>query len=310
MTEQPVAKQELESTPSELANSWLSYRASEVNKEMDRTEQSLKFEKSYQMESPGARPSNIEPGSMDASDWDSAEAEYNQSPDEQVKTINHLGDELQRLEGELGTITIYRGRVKEGDAELIEELSGYEKERREKLEKEKQETERMEKDYVERKAGKEMNGVPETEAVLKKLISLVETGSIPEDKPGKNGWELTRKWNNKMHDYIKNDFQIELRLKFADATGVHVDMTTYPGPILPVEKREKGRMDIGESVDFRLGDGKIYDWNKCKMVRSFQYGYPNRSSISSDESFTQSDLDSARNVISELYSDIESLSST
>lgn len=309
MTEQTQVEREKQSTPFELADSWLSYRATVVQKEIDETQASRSFTENYEMKPLGPRPSWVEPGGLDASDWDIAEGEYNQWPEEKEEELDYLDGELRRLEGEYATIRNYRGRIGEGDTILIEELAGYEKERREKLEKRKQEIEEMERIYAEKKAGKEMDGVLETESVLRKLIDLVQSGSVPEDKPGNNGWELARKWNNNMHDYIKNHFQIEFRLKFAEATGVHVEIKTYPGPILPYEKREKGRVDIGESIDFTLKEGKIYDWNKTKAERSYQWGYPDRRRGPSDELFDQSDFDSARNVISELYSDLESLSS-
>jgi len=270
---------------------------------------SRKFEENYEMKPRHFRPSFIEPGSIDASDWDIAGGEFNQQEEEKEEKLNYLDGEIERFNEELNTIHRYKYHIDNGDRKLIKELAGYEQERREKIEKQRQEVEKMKKIFAEKKAGKEMDGVQETELVIQKLIDLVHSGGITENKPGENGWELERKWN-KRYDYNKNDSQIELKIIFPETLGVRVEIATYSGPILPYEKREEGRIDIGELVGFTLKEGKIYDWNKSEVKRSFQWGYPDySSSVEPFGQFEQSDFDNTRNVVSELYSDLNSLSS-
>jgi len=309
MTEQRRGDEVKESTPQELANGWLSHRETEVQKELDEIKFSRKLTLSHDSRHSASRPSYVEAGSTDASDWDLVEGEEAQWPEERDEKLEYLSGEQQRLDDELTTIEDYRERVEDGDLSLITELSEKEKIRLEELQKQREKREKMEQVFAEKRAGKEMVGTQETGAVLQKLVDLVKSNDIPENKPSENGWELARNFGD-VHIYDKNDSQIEFRLSLTQNDGFKIDITTFPGPILPYEKREKGRVDVGHSTSFSLRENKIYNWNKCKAERSYKYGYPDRHLIGSEqEEFDKSDFDSARNVISELYSDMEVLAS-
>lgn len=295
-----------EPTPLELANSWLDFRESAVQKEIAANETSRHHTENYKMKHPGARPSWIESGGMDESDYEMELAEYNQWPDEQEDTLNYLDNKFRKLDSELITIDEYRDRLEDNDLPLIEELAEKEKGRREKIEIKQKRAEEFERVRTLKREGTEMNGVSEAESVLQKIIKL--GSETAENEKGKSGWELRRAWDDKQI-YDKNNCQVEVTLEFSDDIGVAVRINTFLEPITPFAKRIKNQVDNGIALDFTLKEGKIYNWDKGRVKRSYQYGYPESQHFSAGESFEQTDFDNARKVLSELYSGLESLTS-
>lgn len=298
-------KREPEPTPLELANSWLDHRDLVVTKELESAETSLRFNENYKPKPPH-RPGNIEYGSLDYSDWEAEDAEYNQWPEEQEQSISFWEGEMGKLEEELNTINESREEINDENVGLMNELAGKERERREKIEIKRKETGESERIAKEKSDGREMNGVSEAESVLKRIISI--GANVSEDEKGKNSWELGRAWDDK-HIYNKNNHQVDVTLNFSPEKGVAVRIDTFLEPVTPYEKRAKGQVDVGVKVSFTLKDGKIYNWDKGRPQRSYQWGYPELWGGTFGEDFEQSDLDNARKVLSELYSDLESLAS-
>jgi len=120
-------------SPKELASSWLDVQTKLLDGKVKSAETSLRFYETYQPK-PASRPSNVEPGSMDASDWDIAEAEFDNWPEEQNEMIELYEGERDDLNRQLEDLGDEKGGVKDGNQELIEKYSQLEKARREKEE--------------------------------------------------------------------------------------------------------------------------------------------------------------------------------
>src|SRR5579859_5920102 len=99
------APQEIKLTPADLARSWLGHRGAEVQRKIASTKSSLQFNRTYEPKTPGPTPSYVEPGSMDATDWQNTQLEYDQWPQERDESIELEEDRLEQLNNEMGTIS-------------------------------------------------------------------------------------------------------------------------------------------------------------------------------------------------------------
>ncbi|MBU1132747.1 hypothetical protein KKG08_00550 [Patescibacteria group bacterium] len=88
----------------ELAQNWLEHSAAVVMTKLRRNEKSTKFTEGYNPTS-RVRPSYVEPGGVDASDWDTEELEAQQWPQEQEKELGSLENEREDLTDELSELS-------------------------------------------------------------------------------------------------------------------------------------------------------------------------------------------------------------
>src|SRR3989344_7081614 len=153
---------EQQPAPLELANSWLDFRTSEVIRTIEKTQGSIEFNSTYEPKAP-LRPSHIEPGGMDASDWNVAELEYDQWEYERDDELERLNDRMDSLCDELSTIGGHRQQVAEGDAGLIQTFSQKEAVRRAEIAEEERKATEKKRLEEELASGKEMDGALEVE---------------------------------------------------------------------------------------------------------------------------------------------------
>lgn len=178
MAEDEVRKELEPRSDLELANSWLKRETEETSKRLRGAESSERFYTTYKPKPPGPRPSWVESGSMDASDWDMEEAEYHQWPEEQEEMLGHLRDEVEVLMDTSSYLLEYRSRVEAGDPHTIAELAARERARLATLEKEK-------KRRIEWQQGVKLEGVEEVSVQLQKLEQM---------KPDPKGTNLPEGW--------------------------------------------------------------------------------------------------------------------
>lgn len=308
-----ISSVEQQPTSLDLANSWLDYRITEVHHKIDRTKSSIHFTSTYEPKI-SARPSYVEPGSMDASDWNVAEGEYNQWPQEQEEELEHLNSRMDDLEDELGTISGYREQVVQGDTALVKIFSEKEAARRAEIaEKERvmAERKRLEEEKVQ---GKEMEGVVEVEAQLRQVIELAQAKQLPQYKKGEKEWQfgwhnLKDQWNSRdLFDFDRGDHEVMMRIRSDEGEGisVHIDDFRNPQPS-PEGQKYKYPADVGESMQFTVKEGKVYQWSKGQTERSWRWGYPEYQGKSSETSFEQTDFNHTREFLGELASDMKAL---
>ena len=318
MSETPVepvqtsSSAEQQPTPLELANGWLDFRNLEVNRKIGQTQRSINFNTTYEPKAP-IRPSYIERGSTDASDWNVAEHEYNQWEHDRDDELERLNDKVDSLYDELSTIDGYRQQVAEGDASSIQTFSEKEATRRAKIAEEERKTTEKKRLQEERAAGKEMDGVTEVESQLRQVTNTVRDKRVETYQKGQNGWQvgwhnLKDKYNSRdLFDYDKDGHKVQVRVYSDEGDGFSVQIDDFRNPEQP-EKPTKYPTDYGDSMWFTIKEDKVYHWGKGKMERSYQWGYPDYRRLHSDQPFEQADFDRAHNLLNELTTDIASLS--
>lgn len=139
MSEQVVSERvskEIILKPADLARSYLGHEGVQLLRSVKMAESNLRFDENYRPSERRevSRPSYIEPGSMDAYDWDVAELESQDWEENREQTIE---DDERKLE-ELGEEKLRNGgeymKVTRGDQQLIDKYSKLEIARRAELE--------------------------------------------------------------------------------------------------------------------------------------------------------------------------------
>lgn len=123
-----------EPTPRELADSWLNFREGKLTTEYDHASSSLRFHQGYKPTPIGPKPSWIESGGMDESDWETERLSSAQYEDEQEEIIDELELRIDDLGHDLDELADNKKLVEGGDEQVIKELANLEKERRAKIE--------------------------------------------------------------------------------------------------------------------------------------------------------------------------------
>jgi len=173
-SETPEPVEQPQPTPVELAKSWLDFRKTEVSKDIENSEHSLKHTKTFQPTRPGPHP-GPEAGGMDIEDWRVADIEYRNWPEEREEAIDYLEDKLDRLERERDDIWSDGVSIDDGDEELVEKFAALERERREKLRVRKERSEKA-KRIVEEASQPDNQATPPAEHTIPEV-------SNPEKSP-------------------------------------------------------------------------------------------------------------------------------
>lgn len=122
----------------ELALSFVEFNIKGIREKIKSTETSLKFYENYKSSIPTvSRPSYVEAGSMDESDWNIAEMEDEQFENEREDMVENFKSEIEDLRDEFHNWDEDKDIIKDGgqDADqMIKAHSASEKLRREKLE--------------------------------------------------------------------------------------------------------------------------------------------------------------------------------
>jgi len=170
-------------SPRELAESYLNFTQARVAKELTDAGASLKFNRNYERIPIPPKPSWIETGGLDESDWENERLADEQDEDGREEVIEGLSFKVNQLRDELGDLTYSRVRVGEGDQDLINQLASLEKQRLAKIE---------EKARImrERSEGIEAEGGGAVVATIEELLELSDQGKIPYGRNGSGGWQL------------------------------------------------------------------------------------------------------------------------
>lgn len=305
--QEPNAQVERELTQQELALSWLEYRESEVWKAQAKAEEDLKFALTYKPTRPGPRP-DAEAGGSDHTDWMIANAEYREWPQRQQEEIRELEDIIDfRTYAELNYIGYEQDQIKEGADEaaiLIEEYSELERQRRQKEAARKQEEEAWDAT----KTGKEMDGAHNVENQLKEIVGMARLERVPRHKEGNNGWRFihhtakeegdNREWFN-FHRHSPYG-QITIVSGFDD--GLRVEVVDFSNP---QKTEQKPKSDFGDSMSFTVKDGKVFEYQRGKQERSYEYGYATYIGSKRSPVFEQEDMDKVRKLTTSLSSDMQ-----
>jgi hypothetical protein len=173
-TPQPEGR-EKESTPQELAQSWLSFKQEEVEKSIKMAQHGLRFSQTYQPKYPTEKG---ELGSMDESDYKVASLEVDEwMHGGREDTIAHDEIRLAELHREVEELVEMRTKIEQGDTKLVELFAAYERERRQRISA--AETLKNERE------GKEFEGAEKASAQIKEIWDLVKSGNT---KMGKVRW--------------------------------------------------------------------------------------------------------------------------
>lgn len=186
MSEEVFGKELESQSDLELANSWLKRETEETSKRLKDAEWSERFYTTYEPKPPGPRPAwarGSEAAGMDVTDWDNAELEYQQWPEEQEEMLEHLRDEIEALEDKSGYLLEYRGRLERGDPRVIAELAGRERACLAALEAEKRRR-------TEWSQGIKLEGVEEVSAQLQKLEEIKSLHVGHKDYQLPEGWKI------------------------------------------------------------------------------------------------------------------------
>lgn len=309
-----VSTEEREPTPAELANSWLDYRNAEVRKELAQTNDSIKFTRTYQPEAP-IRPSYVEPGSMDASDWNVAELEYAQWDDEREEELERLDDKVDGLHDQLSAISDHRQAVAEGtNKTLIATLAAKEIERREKIAEVERQAEERRRIEEELSKGREVEGAVELEKELVTVASVSRGGTVKQYQRGPAGWQVG--WRapkdnmnpRDLFDFDKDNHTVMVRVYSDEGNGMSVEIDDFTHPE-PADTPRKYQVDYGNSYWLTVKDGKVYNWGRGRMERAYQYGYPDyHRSRSETEVFGQREFSEVKSIVDELATDLTALS--
>lgn len=133
----PTEKPWREMSDEELALSFVDFNLKTIKSKMSSSESSLNFYENYKSPPTASRPSYIEAGSMDASDWDVAEMEDEQFENDRDGIIENLKDEIEDLRDEFHNWDEDKEIIAKGDEDamqMIKAHSALERTRREKLE--------------------------------------------------------------------------------------------------------------------------------------------------------------------------------
>lgn len=131
---------EVRLTSADLARSYVAFQGVDTLRQIKAREASLRFNQTYEPRR-ASRPSYIEPGSMDANDWDVAELDDEQWEDEKEVSIARDEDAIEDLKDKLAETEELLGKIDAGDASAIEYYSKLETRRRAELEEAKRKLE-------------------------------------------------------------------------------------------------------------------------------------------------------------------------
>ena len=141
MSEQVVSEgvsKEIILKPADLARSYLGHEGAQLLRYTRNSECISEFLKNYDpSKNARLRPSYIEPGSMDANDWDIADLESQQWDENRDQIIEEDRQQLEELEEEKLRNGAEYMRVCRGDQALINKYSKLEIARRAELEEQK-----------------------------------------------------------------------------------------------------------------------------------------------------------------------------
>lgn len=182
-------------TPADLARSYLGHKGAEIIREIAAAENSRRFHETYNPKSPGAKPSWIEPGGMDESDWENEVGASSQYDDERDEFVSYWEKEIKRLQNEKGKLNVDFSKVSKGDPALIEIYSRLEKERREKIEAEAKRKEELEKRAEEERDEREMDGASE---IYDGLLDIFNMSNQLKKSKAPKGWYIGTKENDRL----------------------------------------------------------------------------------------------------------------
>lgn len=295
-----------------LANDYLSFRDSQIKENLQKVKESDDWTRNYSPKSPGPRPSYVEPGSMDASDWDLAQGEYDQLEEQREGDLNDNEIRKQELYSEMDEIGILREQVLYGDKRIIDELANKERERLADIEDKKRKEEMRQAIFEKKKEGVVLEGVHYLLNQLNNLDEKNRLGEIPNNKTGPNGWVLERYWNDiNRHVYSKDKGLFEVDISTKPVGGsVKVRIDSFSNPLQEYEDGKSRSMDTGSRVEFSLKGDRVHNWYNGFIERTYNWGYPETESKQNPEedNFDQTDLNLAGGVLEELISDMNSIS--
>jgi hypothetical protein len=309
LTIEPIPTDE-KLSPEKLANDYLNLRESQVEVSLKEAVESEEWNRNYTPKAPGPRPSYIESGSLDASDWDIAQGEYDQWEEQQKSDLESLEDRKGELYSELSEIRILRDGVLEGDKEIINKLATKEKERLAEIEEKRRKEDIAQAIFKEKEEGKVLEGVPYLLNRLHELDQKSRLGEIPENKTGPNGWKQHRYYEiNSKQLYSKDKGLIDVEIILDPKGMIKVEIDTFPNPIRENKDMGLNPRDTGSCVSFSLKDDRVHNWYKKVAVRTYTYGPETHyEQDPNKDSFGQSDLNLVGSVLEELVSDMNAVS--
>ncbi|MCL4359747.1 hypothetical protein M1555_00630 [Patescibacteria group bacterium] len=315
--EEPARTKEL--TPLALARGWLNFRAAEVRKELRSAEGSRQFVSTYKSE-PVIRPSNVEVGSMDDSDWTVAELEHEQWPEEQEAQLEQLDERLDELYDQQSTIADHRKRINKGDTDLINQFAQLEKDRLKKLEDARKLEEALKQGFV-------FEGVEEVVTNLDHITNVVGNDQVGADSALANGWRLVQhyprevlRYSSTGEPYGENPEQFQLYYTPDPEAGdrnvfmrMYVRDTEYELVIEDFRDRQNADSIYGKATKATKGtclslsieNGRIFRPWTGTVIEDARWGYPETHHVEGSYNFTQEHFDQVKTLIASLAAGID-----
>ncbi len=177
----------------DLARSWLEYSGAKLAEKIRDAQRTLDSAiKQRPPKPPGPTPSWVEPGSMDASDWENERLAYDQWPEDHEEYIEYWENEVLKLNDELEGIRSDIELVNTGSSALIDRYAMLEIERIVRADESRRRRESQDEEFKredeQSKGEKEMDGASDVENDLKQIANLLREGVIPRSKKGTRGW--------------------------------------------------------------------------------------------------------------------------
>ncbi len=301
------ADKETEPTPQELATSFLRQRLLGIQRDIDSTRRSIKFDETYKPESPSAEMRG-EPGSTEYTDYKVAALEAAQWPQEREAAIEDGSMRLRELERSMEEVRRLTEGVKGGDDSLISQFSVQEKDRRSKI----SERERIKKEQ----SGMEFEGAKETFEQMNELLGLVKTGNITTKMEGPGEWKLARDLGDQQQFYLKDGngpmdgYATFISLREKEDGGFHIWFEDIEG--VKTDPEKKGKFDEavnkGVGLSFDLKDNIVSNQSVTETHPSRQWGYFEVQNDVSGERFDQNHFDEFKKRFDALVADMKELS--
>lgn len=312
--------------PADLARSYIEYRGTRLLGELENARRTLSVIKNLkQPERPGKPPDWVEKGSLDASDWETAQLEHDQWPQEQAEDIRYWKNKIKQLEQEGEKLRANYAEINNGNQQLTDNYARLEVERREKLkdknDRNEAQTEQIKKGSEEAKSEKEMEGASDIENDLQQLLNIVREGIIQPGRKSVNGWSITL-WEpnspaytsrNRMTIGFYNGSELSAR---TPSVVVDVRSSVDNGrsivvkdwrkaeklkEVHPYNNRDKARK--GKYYSAHLKDGKV-SYYKAGNIIDDSEEFPREEILATQEGFGQAQMYELRHLVEEATVDL------
>lgn len=204
-----------EMSDAELAQAYLTREIEEANKRLADIEHQSKFYRTYKPTPPGPRP-HPDDGGMDHSDWEVAQGEYEQWPEEREETLEHLATEQETLYGKSADLQDLGVKAERGDANTIALLAGRERARKEAV----AEQERITRAQ---KEGVALDGIDEV------ISQIQELRQVDWKKDPNSQWDSVVPTPNGWRQYYDHEYGFTYALGEADLGNPKIAMQVGQG---------------------------------------------------------------------------------